>query len=247
MAISDSLAMSSPYGRPAIKPGDDWRARVRERGNTIEPCPTCGGEAEAEPPVDYTRAGERLLVTVHRCPACGPVTQSQAAPPEPVREEPVPMPESQAHHIPDADNHAVPESASATQSHTCECGCGLVPKPGRRFASQACVGRGTIAKMRATKAAKKPQADPEHWAYLTEEQKAARRAEPPEPQTPKPTPPKLCDCGCGRPCRFATSGCAPASILPAVKAYLAKLTPEARLALLDLVVAEAKAAALGVQ
>lgn len=192
MAISDSLAMSSPYGRPAIKPGDDWRARVRERGNTIEPCPTCGGEAEAEPPVDYTRAGERLLATVHRCPTCGPVTQSQAAPPEPVREEPV---------------------MSETTAPECRCGCGEPVTRNARsdkfnlYASLNCSKRANNAKRPTTQARL--------------------------PRLPRPAP--------------VNASTPPASVLGVVKAYLHKLTPEARATLLDLVALEERAAALGVQ
>lgn len=267
MAISDSLAASSPYIAPRQSEEDKRRARLLERGANLRPCPECHQEAEHEPTCLTVKGGKHLRVTVVRCPQCNVLTRSEEIPaPEPVREETPPMPEVTL----------------------CECGCGAEPRPGRRFASKSCAGRTNAHKMaakcRELRAAgvqvggrKKSSPTPagEHaptlppdpppagegntpnpvHSYLSEEQRQWRSG-PPE-ASPPPAPTKLCDCGCGRQVlgtrRFASTACFDAdfqkvpSALDLAKSYLRSLTPEGRQALLGLVEAEERCELAGVR
>lgn len=137
MAVSDSLALSSPYIAPPVDPKQE---RLRERRADLRPCPECGTEAEFEPPIMVHRRqvpGEQRLysgpLTVIRCPSCKVLTRSEEIPAPITREEPTPM-------------------------SLCECGCGEAPKVGRRFASCACSNRFNAAKRREQKSSPSPEA-----------------------------------------------------------------------------------------
>lgn len=238
MAVSDSLALSSPYIAPKV---DAKQERLRERRADLRPCPECGTEAEFEPPVITIQPGQLAhQLTVIRCPQCGTISRREIltedyAAIQP-REEPAPM--------------ITPEAP------LCECGCGepvtLDHSPAgkgqrwRRYASKGCAWR----------AAKRKSSPP------PAEEQAPTQPDPPsagEGNAPAPPPiadpldkPKLCDCGCGRPClgvrRWATNECCPVASPHAIaKAYLRKLTPAGRQALLDLVAAEERCSELGVR
>lgn len=133
MAVSDSLALSSPYIAPKV---DAKQERLRERRADLRPCPECGTEAEFEPPVITIQPGQLAhQLTVIRCPQCGTISRREIltedyAAIQP-REEPAPM--------------ITPEAP------LCECGCGepvtVDNSPAgkgqrwRRFASKKCAGR----------------------------------------------------------------------------------------------------------
>lgn len=253
MAVSDSLALSSPYIAPKV---DAKQERLRERRADLRPCPECGTEAEFEPPVITIQPGQLAhQLTVIRCPQCGTISRREIltedyAAIQP-REEPAPM--------------ITPEAP------LCECGCGepvtVDNSPAgkgqrwRRFASIKCSWR-FANKNRPRKSSPTPagehaptqpdqppagEGNPQH-GYLSEEQQLARVE--PEVTTPPPTP-KPCDCGCGRPVlgtrRFARNECDKSFTAHNIaKAYLRKLTAEGRRALLDLVEAEERCEQLGV-
>lgn len=131
MAMSDSLALSSPFV-PAKRPdqAERRRAEVLARGNALVACPQCQApDAEKEPPVSVVRCGEHYLQGVTRCLKCGPQLETVKAPlfePFPhTREETVPMPEEAPTSTPPVD-------------FTCACGCGVAVKPGRKFATNGC-------------------------------------------------------------------------------------------------------------
>lgn len=130
MAVSDSLALSSPYIAPPVDPKQE---RLRERRADLRPCPECGAEAEFEPTCITIKGGKHLRVTVIRCPQCGTLTRSEEIPAPITREEPTPM-------------------------SLCECGCGEATKDGRRFASCACSNRFNAAKRREQKSSPSPEA-----------------------------------------------------------------------------------------
>lgn len=121
MAVSDSLALSSPYIAPKVDPKKE---RLRERRADLRPCPECQTEAEFEPPVITIQPGQLAhQLTVIRCPQCGTISRREIltedyAAIQP-REESSPMPEVKL----------------------CDCGCGQETKDGRRFASCACSNR----------------------------------------------------------------------------------------------------------
>lgn len=198
MAVSDSLALSSPYGKPPTSKHEEWRARVLERGSTLAPCPECGTEAERETPCYTFRPGLRWVVTVYRCPTCGVVKQTEAAPEEPeVREEPVPM---------STKGLTLPY---ITLPPECECGCGspvtrnaCKPDAWNRYAGPKCSKRVWNAKRATVK------------------------------------PPVIVDMAGNHTVTLPTAAPAPASLLGVVKAYLRKLTPDGRAALLELVYQE---------
>lgn len=206
-------------------------------------CPTCGAAAEH---AIQDLADAHLRQETWRCLADGPRCRPTVKHSEIPAEEPVPM-------------NQAPEK-------TCECGCGKAPNPGRRFASRACVGRTTSAAMvsrnRELRAAGVILGGRKKSSPAPAGEQAPAQPDPPpagEGNTPVPPPiadpldkPKLCDCGCGRPClgvrRWATNECNPVASPHAIaKAYLRKLTPAGRQALLDLIAAEERCSELGVR
>lgn len=233
-------------------------------------CPTCGAAAEH---TIQDLADAHLRQETWRCLADGPrcrLTVRQVPldtlPALINREEPAPMPTHQAPPVDQVDEDAPYRVEVTPKPRVCECGCEKEPKLGRRFASRSCVGKTTsanlVARNRELRASgvvlggrKKSSPPP------AGEQAPAQPDPPPagEGNTPVPPPiadpldkPKLCDCGCGRPClgvrRWATNECNPVASPHAIaKAYLRKLTPAGRQALLDLIAAEERCSELGVR
>lgn len=222
MAVSDSLALSSPYIAPPVDPK---RERLRERRADLRPCPECGTEAEFEPTCITIKGGKHLRVTVIRCPQCGTLTRSEEIPTPITREEPAPM------------------------STLCACGCGEVPKNKRRFASCACSNRFNAAKRREQKSYPPPTdfSCQERSQLGTSDEFAPG----PGGLSPSGVGTPLANVEHAQPRQqhnedlYQSVRTSDPSPIASVKGYLSTLSREARLALLELVDAEQRFRELG--
>lgn len=218
MAYCDSIMLSSPYPGPKLMGrAEDRRARVLERGNTLEPCPGCGGEAEVEPPCTVLRDGLEQMVVCRRCPRCGPSWSVGGIPDLTPEEEVMPQvsPEATACECGCGEPAAPgkrfatttcgkrwsgrqgagkPRRRPGTAPGECECGCGKPPARGSKYASRACTKRAWRARQApAAQPGRAPVAPVVQDALLAEQARVA--SWPAQPDEPTPSQGLCVQCG----------------------------------------------------
>lgn len=254
MAVSDSLAASSIYTAPKAPSRDEERlARLRERGANLVDCPRCCAPgAEREPEVRITRAGAEHLQSVTRCAKCGPQLETRPAPPPISREESAPM----------ISDRGPDEDLSPVRPALCPCGCKGTPKPDRRFADRSCAlrwnkangilggrkkGSPTAGGRKKSPPPPEPPANPgtsdEFAPGAPAGGDAPSQVDLNDPSTWHPG--GIVEMSAEQLEALARTRRVPSGLEQA-KAYLRKLTPEGRQALLALVAAEERCQALGV-